>query len=89
MLTIGCDVQSDRELFADTSPTKLESIMRRLDDLHRAKIDLADEILVLNVDGYVGEATAREIAYAKLQGKGIRWLEQPQDAPAVSAATVD
>lgn len=46
----------------------------RLDDLHLRKIDLADEILVLNVDGYVGESTTREIAYAAAAGKKIRWV---------------
>lgn len=43
----------------------------------RSKIDLADEVLVLNVGGYVGEATAREVAYASAQGKPLRWLEPP------------
>lgn len=48
-----------------------------LDELHLRKIDLADEVLVLNVGGYVGESTRREIAYARSLGtKSIRWLEQ-------------
>jgi hypothetical protein len=46
-----------------------------LDELHKRKIDLADEILVLNVGGYIGESTASEIHYARLLGKGIRYLE--------------
>lgn len=45
-----------------------------LDWLHLHKIDLADEILVINVDGYVGESTSREIEYAHRHGKKIRWL---------------
>lgn len=45
-----------------------------LDELHLRKIDLADEILVLNVGGYVGESTRREIAYARSRGKTIRSL---------------
>jgi hypothetical protein len=49
-----------------------------LDELHLRKIDLADEIFVLNVDGYVGESTRREIEYAKQQGKQIRWLEETE-----------
>lgn len=48
-----------------------------LDELHLRKIDLADEILVLNVGGYVGESTAREISYARRVGKPVRWLEDP------------
>lgn len=50
-----------------------------LDELHLRKIDLADEILVLNIGGYVGESTSREIAYAKAQGKKIRWMEAKPD----------
>lgn len=76
VLTIGCDTKSDRELFQNKSPEELAEIMHRLDHLHRAKIDLADEILVLNVDGYVGEATAREIEYARQRSKVIRWIEE-------------
>ena len=45
-----------------------------LDDMHRAKIDLADEILVINVDGYIGTSTQSEIEYARTKGKGIRFL---------------
>ncbi len=47
-----------------------------LDELHLAKIDLASEILVLDVDGFVGQSTAREIAYAERTGKRIRYLSQ-------------
>jgi hypothetical protein len=47
----------------------------KLDLLHLRKIDLADEIFVLNVGGYVGDSTANEIAYVLSQGKIIRWIE--------------
>lgn len=46
-----------------------------LDVLHLKKIDLADEIFVINCDGYVGESTTREIVYAMRTGKPVRWLE--------------
>ena len=46
-----------------------------LDELHKRKIDLADEILVLNVGGYIGESTQSEIDYAKSVNKKIRFLE--------------
>lgn len=52
-----------------------------LDELHLRKIDLSDEILVLNVGGYIGESTAREIAYAQSKRKKVRYLEQPSPAP--------
>jgi hypothetical protein len=44
-----------------------------LDAVHRAKIDNSDCILVLNVDGYIGESTSREIVYATQHGKSIRY----------------
>lgn len=75
VLTIGSDTQSDAELFADKTAEELAIITERLAELHRHKIDLADEILVLNVDGYIGDATRSEIDYAQGLGKAIRYLE--------------
>jgi len=47
-----------------------------LDMLHKHKIDLADEILVINVGGYIGDSTRLEIEYATLTGKPIRFISQ-------------
>lgn len=52
-----------------------QDVADRLDELHLRKIDLADEVLVLNVGGYIGESTRREIEYAKAHGKPVRYLE--------------
>lgn len=46
-----------------------------LDELHLRKINLADEVLVLNQGGYIGESTRREIAHAEATGKLVRYLE--------------
>jgi nucleoside 2-deoxyribosyltransferase len=46
-----------------------------LDQLHLRKIDLADEVLILNVGGYIGSSTARELGYAIESGKSVRFLE--------------
>ena len=78
VLTIGCDMKSDIEIFGALSSKELLAIKFKLDYLHLRKIDLADEILVLNVDGYVGDSTSREVEYAISQGKKIRWLEHSQ-----------
>lgn len=51
-----------------------------LDKLHFRKIDLADEIYVVNVGGYVGSSTRREIAYARSQSKAVRFMF-PDAAP--------
>ena len=57
--TVGCNLQQ-KEM---------------LDELHLRRIDLCDEILVLNVDGYIGESTTRERDYAIKTGKLVRYLE--------------
>lgn len=45
-----------------------------LDDMHKRKIDMADEIFVINVDGYIGNSTKSEIKYAIKTGKGVAYL---------------
>lgn len=49
-----------------------------LDALHLRKIDLADEVVIVNVGGYIGDSTRREIAYAEQTGKPIRYLADPE-----------
>lgn len=49
----------------------------KLDELHKHKIDIADRVLVLNVNGYVGSSTASEIMYAVTAGKPVDYLEEP------------
>lgn len=58
----------DNEVFSD-------GVKEMLDDMHKAKIDLADAIFVINVDGYIGESTKNEIEYAKKHNKEIFYLE--------------
>ena len=53
-----------------------EGVKEMLDRQHLAKIDLADEIFVINVGGYIGDSTRREIAYAEFKGKTISYLEE-------------
>lgn len=55
-------------------------VAEALDELHKRKIDLADEIYVLNPGGYIGESTASEIRYARQRGKGVRFLEPLDEA---------
>ena len=50
-------------------------VKEMLDDMHLRKIDMADEIFVINVGGYIGDSTRREIAYAERTGKTIKYLE--------------
>lgn len=46
-----------------------------LDDMHKRKIDMADEVYIINVGGYIGESTKSEILYAMGAGKEIAYLE--------------
>lgn len=52
-----------------------EGTKEMLDDMHKRKIDMADEIFVINVGGYIGDSTRSEIEYAKKTGKSIHYLE--------------
>ena len=45
-----------------------------LDTVHLAKIDNSDGIVVLDVDGYIGDSTKREIAHAEKTGKRVWYL---------------
>ncbi len=55
-----------------------EGIKEMLDDMHKRKIDMADEIVVINVGGYIGPSTRSEIEYAMAHNKPVRYLEPTQ-----------
>lgn len=52
-----------------------DGVKEMLDDIHLRKNDMAHEIFVVNVGGYIGESTRREIAYAEVFGKKINYIE--------------
>lgn len=70
VLTIGCNTKD----VARSEELKHHKPM--LDELHLRKIDLADEVLILDVEGYIGESTRKEIRYAEELGKSIRYLSE-------------
>ena len=45
-------------------------------ELHFQKIEMSDAIFVVNVDGYIGESTRKEIEYAKSLDKEVMYLEK-------------
>ena len=53
------------------------SAVRALGELHLRRIDLADEVRIVNPGGYIGDATRREIAYADEMGKRVTYLHAP------------
>lgn len=82
VLTIGCDLRGDDEIFCRMSDDELASIKTMLDELHLRKIDLADEVLILNVGGYIGESTRRELPTRWSTGNMFVTLKsQLYDAP--------
>ena len=66
----------DNEVWENMDEGALTRTKKMLDDMHKRKIDMADEIYVINVGGYIGESTRSEIEYAKATGKAVRYLEQ-------------
>lgn len=55
-----------------------EGVAEAMDELHLRKIDLADEIFVVNRNSYIGKSTGKEIEYAKKHGKKIRWYSHDE-----------
>lgn len=66
----------DREVWEGMEEDTLTKTKVMLDDMHKRKIDMADEIYVINVGGYIGSSTKSEIEYAKETGKAVRYLEE-------------
>jgi len=66
----------DSEVWENMDEGTLTETKSMLDDMHKRKIDMADEIYVINVGGYIGDSTRSEIEYAKENGKDVRYLEE-------------
>ena len=65
----------DSEVWENMDEGTLTTTKEMLDDMHKRKIDMSDEIFVINVNGYIGESTKSEIEYAKSLGKVVNYLE--------------
>ena len=65
----------DQEVWDGMDEGTLSKTKEMLDDMHKRKIDMADEIYVINVGGYIGDSTRSEIQYAEEHGKRIRYYE--------------
>lgn len=69
VLSVGWFSHSDSSFYYPSVEEKLA-----LDELHKRKIDLADEVYFINVGGYMGDSTKSELKYAKEHNKKIRFL---------------
>lgn len=77
-LTLQGNIVISVGLFGHSEDSEVweEGTKEMLDDMHKRKIDMANEIFVINKNGYVGSSTKSEIAYAKSAGKIVRYLEE-------------
>lgn len=66
----------DWEVWENMDKGTLTKTKEMLDDMHKRKIDMADEIFVINVGGYIGSSTKSEIEYALKNGKKVNYLEE-------------
>ena len=66
----------DSEVWDGMDEGTLTKTKEMLDDMHKRKIDMADEIFVINVGGYIGSSTRSEIEYALAHGKKVEYLEE-------------
>lgn len=69
----------DNEVWENMDEGTLTKTKEMLDDMHKRKIDMADEIFVINVGGYIGSSTRSEIDYAMASGKPVHYLEEIQE----------
>ena len=77
-LTLAGNIVLSVSLFGHSGDGEVRDsdIKAMLDDMHKRKIDMADEIYVLNKGGYIGSSTRSEIEYARKTGKKVRYLEE-------------
>lgn len=73
VLAPGCDMKKPHPLWSD--PQRAEELKQQLDDLHRWKIRAADEVLVVNSGGYIGDSTRAEIRFARELGRPVRYTD--------------
>jgi hypothetical protein len=78
VLSIGAASGTDDEHFGNLPRDEYDRIKTMLDELHMRKIELADEVLILDQGRYIGASTARELAYARSLGKRVRFWEDEQ-----------
>lgn len=66
----------DDEVWEGMDEGTLTETKMMLDDMHKRKIDMADEVFVINIGGYIGDSTRSEIEYAEMTGKPVRYLNE-------------
>lgn len=62
-------------VYFDKSRVLTSREMNILNELHYRKIEMSDAVYVVNAGGYIGEATQKEIEYARSLNKDVLFLE--------------
>ena len=70
VISVGLFGHADEKYGKEITP----KVKEMLDDMHKRKIDMADHIMVINRDDYIGASTASEISYAKATGKRVYYM---------------
>lgn len=79
-LTLAGNIVISVGLFGHSGDNEIwkDGTKEMLDDMHKRKIDMADAIMVIDVNDYIGESTRKEIEYAKSKGKFIYFYTHPE-----------
>lgn len=75
ILPVFFNKSGDEDIWGGMDENTVVEKIKMLGDMHKRKIDMADEIFVINVGGYIGEATKSEIEYATKIGRKVDYLE--------------
>lgn len=77
-LTLEGNIVISVGLFGNSGDDEVwtDNVKEMLDDMHKRKIDMADEIFVINKGGYIGSSTKSEIEYATKTGKKVNYMEK-------------
>lgn len=70
VISVGLFGHADRKYQREIT----DDVKIMLDDMHKRKIDMADYIMVINRDDYIGESTRSEIEYAKSANKRVEYM---------------
>ncbi len=73
-IVLGIEIVTTQSQKEDPQHSNFK-VKQMLDELHLRKIDLADEVMILNAGGYIGDSTRRELEYAIAHNKKIIYLE--------------
>lgn len=75
VLTVNCNTRQFQWVLAGKTQAEIDAIYAMLAEQHRQKIEMSDEVLILNVDGRIGESTQHELDYAISLDKQVKYLE--------------